>query len=169
VFSYLFSFKGRINRAKMWLFLVVQVVWTAFWFVTQPLVGRLVAAYLPSPAAMRYGAMAYLLAPLLYVFIAVFVKRLHDRSKSWWWFLGLFVLPMALIPVGYMLSGYAFVGFIPGLPAWTPVSDTHWEFLGFLLLGAGLLVYLWYFIELFCLRGTAGENRFGPDPLTSKT
>jgi uncharacterized membrane protein YhaH (DUF805 family) len=26
---------------------------------------------------------------------------------------------------------------------------------------------IWVFIELGCLKGTAGENRFGPDPLVS--
>jgi uncharacterized membrane protein YhaH (DUF805 family) len=24
---------------------------------------------------------------------------------------------------------------------------------------------IWYFIDVFCLRGTVGDNRFGPDPL----
>ena len=24
---------------------------------------------------------------------------------------------------------------------------------------------LWAFVELYCLRGTEGENRYGPDPL----
>jgi uncharacterized membrane protein YhaH (DUF805 family) len=24
---------------------------------------------------------------------------------------------------------------------------------------------IWAFVELYCLRGTVGENRFGPDPL----
>ena len=30
-----------------------------------------------------------------------------------------------------------------------------------------LIGTLWYFIDVFCLRGTAGDNRFGPDPLAS--
>ena len=169
MFNYLFSLRGRINRAKMWLFLVVEAVWTAIWFATQPLLARVVAAHLPNPAVIRYEAVAYLLVPLLCVFFAVFVKRLHDRNKSGWWFLVLFVVPMILIPVGYALSGYACVGFVPGLPAWMPVSDTRWALFGFIILGAGVAAYLWYFIELFCLRGTVGDNRFGADPLASKT
>jgi len=48
------------------------------------------------------------------------VKRYHDRDKSGWWILILF------IPL---------VGFI------------------------------WFLIELGCLPGTPGPNRFGPDPL----
>jgi len=27
------------------------------------------------------------------------------------------------------------------------------------------LISLWVFIELYFFRGTAGDNRFGPDPL----
>lgn len=27
----------------------------------------------------------------------------------------------------------------------------------------------WYFVEVGCLRGTAGDNRFGPDPLGDET
>jgi uncharacterized membrane protein YhaH (DUF805 family) len=26
---------------------------------------------------------------------------------------------------------------------------------------------IWYFIEVFCLRGAPGDNRFGPDPLAA--
>lgn len=26
---------------------------------------------------------------------------------------------------------------------------------------------IWYFVEAFCLRGTVGPNRFGPDPITA--
>ena len=36
----------------------------------------------------------------------------------------------------------------------------------FYLLGVPLLVIgVWCFVELFCLRGIRGPNRFGPDPL----
>ena len=30
------------------------------------------------------------------------------------------------------------------------------------------LIFLWVFIELYCLRGTTGDNRFGPDPLAGR-
>jgi uncharacterized membrane protein YhaH (DUF805 family) len=30
---------------------------------------------------------------------------------------------------------------------------------------AALAMLAWAFVELACLRGTTGENRFGPDPL----
>ena len=29
------------------------------------------------------------------------------------------------------------------------------------------VVALWFFVELGCLRGTVGPNRYGPDPLAA--
>ena len=38
----------------------------------------------------------------------------------------------------------------------------------FLLIGGiPLIGVIWLFVELACLKGTSGENRFGPDPLTA--
>jgi uncharacterized membrane protein YhaH (DUF805 family) len=31
------------------------------------------------------------------------------------------------------------------------------------------VIFVWAFIELFCLRGTPGDNRFGRDPLAART
>ena len=31
--------------------------------------------------------------------------------------------------------------------------------------GAGTIISLWAFVELYCLPGTTGSNRYGPDPL----
>jgi uncharacterized membrane protein YhaH (DUF805 family) len=28
-------------------------------------------------------------------------------------------------------------------------------------------ITVWAFVELYCLRGTTGPNRFGPDPLAT--
>jgi uncharacterized membrane protein YhaH (DUF805 family) len=32
---------------------------------------------------------------------------------------------------------------------------------------ASLAISIWAFVELGCLRGTAGPNKYGPDPLAS--
>jgi uncharacterized membrane protein YhaH (DUF805 family) len=34
--------------------------------------------------------------------------------------------------------------------------------------GASTLVSLWAFVEIYCLSGTVGDNRFGPDPLAKR-
>lgn len=159
VFYYLFGFNGRINRAKMWLFLIVVFAWMAVWFLTQPFVYDLCARFAPHPSLLRAESQIYLVAPILYPFFAVFVKRLHDRDKAWWWFLILFALPMTLMPIGFMLT--------VGMLSWGDPATRH--IVGPLIALLGQAGYLWYFIELFCLRGTRGENRFGPDPLEGKT
>jgi uncharacterized membrane protein YhaH (DUF805 family) len=78
-------------------------------------------------------------------FIAI--KRLHDRNKSGHW-LWLFCLaPGALNLMGKMAVAQGA----------TPV--------GMALMLAGIGVSIWGFLEIACLRGTTGPNRFGPDPL----
>jgi len=34
--------------------------------------------------------------------------------------------------------------------------------------GAATIINLWAFVELYILRGTVGDNRFGPDPLAGR-
>jgi uncharacterized membrane protein YhaH (DUF805 family) len=38
---------------------------------------------------------------------------------------------------------------------------------GILMSLAGTAIAIWAFVELGCLRGTVGPNRYGPDPLGS--
>jgi uncharacterized membrane protein YhaH (DUF805 family) len=79
--------------------------------------------------------------PIIISGIAVGIKRLHDRDKSGWWLLVFYVLPG-------VLSGFADqVG------------------LQIILSLASFAISIWGFVELGCLRGTSGPNRFGPDPL----
>jgi uncharacterized membrane protein YhaH (DUF805 family) len=32
----------------------------------------------------------------------------------------------------------------------------------------GMALYVWGFVELYCLRGTSGDNQYGPDPLAGR-
>jgi uncharacterized membrane protein YhaH (DUF805 family) len=80
--------------------------------------------------------------PLLWIAFALGAKRLHDRDKSAWWLLLFYVLPSILSNLSDQAGG-----------------------LGILLLLIGLALSIWAFVELGCLRGTVGPNRFGPDPL----
>jgi uncharacterized membrane protein YhaH (DUF805 family) len=75
---------------------------------------------------------------------ATTVKRLHDRNKSGWWIVPFFLAPNLLGEVGGWLGDSY------------PVN--------FLMLVLGVLSF-WGFVEMLCLRGTKGPNRFGPDPL----
>lgn len=86
----LFSFQGRINRAKFWLiavgiFVVEMIVFAA-------LGGSAAMSDDPQKAMASIGPVAGLV--LLVVFVVAFwislaagVKRFHDRNKSGWWML----------------------------------------------------------------------------------
>jgi uncharacterized membrane protein YhaH (DUF805 family) len=90
----LFSFQGRANRAKWWLvalgILVVEVILFAAIFGGAAMSGD------PEQIAAAIGPFAGI---VIFVFaviatwisIAVAVKRYHDRNKSGWWVLIVFV------------------------------------------------------------------------------
>ncbi|WP_020173939.1 DUF805 domain-containing protein [Methyloferula stellata] len=82
--------------------------------------------------------------PLL-VSTPIGIRRLHDRDKSGRWLVVFYGLPL--------LFGY--------------IADTTDIGVEFLLSLASTAIAIWGFIELGCLRGTEGPNRFGPDPLAS--
>jgi uncharacterized membrane protein YhaH (DUF805 family) len=146
--DYLFSPRGRINRAKYWLFVLVSIailvvliaamslVWANRIFDPQgglgfPLAGMIVLGII------------YL--ALLVVGIFVGIKRLHDRDKSGWWLLVFYLAPMLLSWVSAILSRNG-IGIVFAL--------------------ASFAISIWALVELGCLRGTVGPNRYGPDPLS---
>lgn len=117
------SFEGRINRAKFWLgsfalwvlwMLVNVVLWTVF--------GMRYAEgdILPAMGPVAWLVWVIIALALTYATFAVWAKRWHDRDKSGWWSL---------------------IMFVP-------------------IVGA-----IWILVELGCLPGTEGPNRFGQDPL----
>jgi uncharacterized membrane protein YhaH (DUF805 family) len=130
----LFSFAGRINRARYWLALLAADV-----------AGMLVVLGIGVATGRTYLAIAIAVAVFLalaWINLAVSIKRLHDRDKSAWWLLLFYVVP-GILPVLGMGNNSANV------------------ILG--LVGAGISI--WAFVELGCLRGTAGPNSYGADPL----
>jgi uncharacterized membrane protein YhaH (DUF805 family) len=76
---------------------------------------------------------------------AIAVKRLHDRDKSGWWVLLFYVAPNVASAIG-TASGDSGLLAVAGL--------------------VNLAISIWAFVEMGCLRGTAGTNRYGPDPLS---
>jgi len=85
--------------------------------------------------------------------LAVGVRRLHDLDRTGWWMVG----PMVPMVIGFILffmamrsalagGGMSGAGVVGGI---------------LLLIGGiiGIVLFVW-----FCMRGTEGPNRFGPDP-----
>jgi uncharacterized membrane protein YhaH (DUF805 family) len=78
------------------------------------------------------------------------VKRLHDRNRSG--YLAAFMLvPSIIMAVTDML------GFTSSSNVLGPLD--------YVLSGFILIVTVWFFIDLGCMRGTVGNNQYGPDPL----
>jgi uncharacterized membrane protein YhaH (DUF805 family) len=159
--DYFFGFHGRIGRARFWQFIALAVPFLmflllCFWAYALSIPG----AYenggptpLPrDPMGIALGIVwSAALLTVCIAAIAVFVKRLHDRNKAWWWVLILVVAP----------DLFDFYGFSQTVTLGGENIGGLAQLCGF----AGLALSLWAVAELGFLRGTAGENRFGPDPI----
>jgi len=83
----LFSFEGRIRRSTYWLYYIVLTVVFMVPFVI--LGGSAGENGEPSSAALIFLLVA--MVPLVWMQLAIAVKRWHDRDKSGWWVLISFV------------------------------------------------------------------------------
>lgn len=181
---YLFGFSGRINRAKIWLFILLTILAQAVFFaLLGPLMGFSVMGFWHAhnnPVAAIFGGLSNASAGLLTIgfYVAVFiagiavtVKRLHDRNKSAWWLIVFYVLPWFLNMRALTTYRYDFHGngpFTNIAMRMGPEISTNMGLPGGLLSALAFVLTVWAFVELYVLRGTIGDNRFGPDPLAGK-
>jgi uncharacterized membrane protein YhaH (DUF805 family) len=132
-----FGFSGRINRARYWSAVALLFIL----MLPLALLQYGLALMAGNIVAVTMSSVASIAG--MFSGFALGAKRLHDRDRSGWWQLFhflpfLIVVPAMLIKsVPLMLAGIAF----------------------------GVTVGIWLFLEIGCLRGTVGLNRFGPDPL----
>ena len=146
--SLLFSFRGRINRAKYWLALLV--------FLVVDIALGLAGWLLGNGLAFQILSFVVNLAVFIAT-IAVCIKRLHDRDRSGWWLLLFYGGPIVVALIG---------GFIFWAAADAVGMSLEWSSLGLrLCILGGFALVIWGFVEIGCRRGTSGYNRFGPDPL----
>ena len=110
----LFGFQGRVNRAKWWLvalaIFVVEMIVVAAIFGGAALSGdpQQIAAAMGGPIA---GIVIFVMVVIAtWIHIAIAVKRYHDRNKSGWWILIVFV------PVIGGLWYFIECGFLRGTP-----------------------------------------------------
>jgi uncharacterized membrane protein YhaH (DUF805 family) len=92
----------------------------------------------------------------------VVTKRLHDRNKSAWYLLIFVLIPSIFLGavIVALVYGALMTDDIGNLGALAPIGGA--------LTIAGSVIMIWAFVELACLRGTIGPNRYGPDPLEGK-
>jgi uncharacterized membrane protein YhaH (DUF805 family) len=144
LFSLLFSFTGRINRAKWWLGLVILgVANIAGGLVINP--GLFFADAPPPPSLPDTLWQMALLVPMT----AITVKRFNDTDRPAW-------LGFLFLPLGVLL----YLG--PHLKEWTGSVDAT-KLLPLLL--ALFVYFVFALIDNGFVRGTDGPNRYGPDPL----
>jgi uncharacterized membrane protein YhaH (DUF805 family) len=144
--SLLFSFRGRINRARYWLGnsgVVVAAFVLAF-------AGALILAPLGDKGAAG-GLMLALMGAIMLVAawctLALQVKRFHDSGRSGWF---------SLIPM--IPATMIFITFVGGAAMNAPAASVVPNTLPWF--GIGFLINLWLFIDLGCLPGTDGPNKF---------
>ena len=138
----LFSFQGRLNRKPYWMTAIATMV---IIIVLLLLALILIREHRFEFAGLTLTLLVILYIPLIWIGLAIGAKRLHDRDKSAWWLLVFYALPTILSTAADRTEDVQFI-------------ILH-------LISFGITV--WAFVELGCLRGTVGSNRYGPDPLSA--
>ena len=117
----LFSFKGRLNRAKFWQmhFLIISYAFSVKFIAN--LIARIIIGSIGETAGNVFVVLILLLMGILggWSVLAVTVKRWHDRDKSGWWIL-IHFLPIigtiwAIVELGFLkgTKGYNRFGLNP--------------------------------------------------------
>jgi uncharacterized membrane protein YhaH (DUF805 family) len=150
----LFGFDGRLNRKPYWIAtieltvvaIVVALGVAAAFTVTGKVSSAEELLRVAHPWLTGFGFI------LAYPAAAVFAKRLHDRDKPGW-LSALLIVPM-LVETVLDPAGSA------------PQTDLTRA----IYLSASVITWVvavWFLVELGLLRGTVGDNRYGPDPLSA--
>ena len=146
-----FSFKGRLNRKAFALYFF-RLFFFAILFLSPWL---LMPEDSTPPVHVTIIAVTILLVPILLIgagIFSCFVKRCHDLNFSGWWFFIFSILANAVNNLTDDDGDSRFPDILPN-----PIT------LSILLVCLLISVVLYYF--LFFVKGTKGENKYGPDPL----
>jgi len=147
---------GRINRQAWWIGVVVLIVVA---IALNFILGAILGGGMPSieqlmdPAVMaayaqKQGWISLIIGLITaYPYIALSVKRRHDRDNNGYDAIGLIVFSL----VWSLVQALGFVG------STNPV---------YMIVSVIFLIYAIYIlVQLGFLKGTAGPNSYGPDPL----
>ena len=134
----LFGFKGRINRAKYWL---VVLIWCLVW------AGIAVGMIMSSASTVAATVALIVSIPTVVSGLAIGFKRLHDRNKSGWSLVLFYLVPLVVVTWANLVEAGMFQNAL--------------SLVGFLFL-------IWAFVALGCRRGSIGGNSYGPDPVAPK-
>ncbi len=165
-----FWFSGRAPRWLYWLFVLppwflIALAFNNFMFPenqTLPILTNWISdltAKMTDPSVQSsdktFSDHASNLAFLLFAYIynVVIVKRLHDRDKSGFWLIGIY-LPYILFFVYFIFRDH--------LPE---IKNSDFLVISFIISKIlSWIVSCWMLIELGFFAGTKGPNKYGPDP-----
>jgi uncharacterized membrane protein YhaH (DUF805 family) len=142
LFEFMFGASGRINRAKYWKSMLIFCFAGLF-------VGVLLMTAAGLAAPLFTIALVVVFVPWLIWGFAIHTERLHDRDKSAWWLVVFFLAPGG-------------VGHLADMPLFHGATANA---LHYVLALTVFALTIWGFVEIGCLRGTAGPNRYGANPL----
>jgi len=161
------SFDGRISRQSFWLGIlgiigasIIAIFALGTLFGTSGTVSKFVWTIIS--------------LALFYPAAAISAKRLHDRNKPTLPWLAIFFLPgfisnlMQIFRIDYSVLDMSQMEGMGGMMGM--FSSAGQDFLvpgklAMLVSLVALVVGIWALVELGFLKGTDGENSFGPDPL----
>jgi uncharacterized membrane protein YhaH (DUF805 family) len=165
------EFSGRSSRAEFWwFFLGLFLAYLVFWFLLFGVVASSVGTSQNNPGVGMLGAIGFgsvilglFWLALIIPTIAVQVRRLHDTNRSGWW-LGAFYLLYAV----YFVLMFGMLGSVMSAAAAgggaAPTPPNSGMFMGIMILGVVMFVYMIVLLVFYCTAGTKGPNRFGEDP-----
>jgi uncharacterized membrane protein YhaH (DUF805 family) len=142
------TFSGRAPRSEYWWF----ILFGFFVNIAASIADFAIMGVAP-PGHSGGGPVRIVVSLALFLpNLAVSVRRFHDTNRSGFWLLGFYGVILAagiLMVVSFFLSGQPAA---PNLP---------------MVVASALIIFvmlIWWFV-IMVLKGTTGENRFGPDPL----
>jgi len=133
------DFKTRAPRAEYW------------WFYLATLIADRVLSFVEKQTSFGDSLSSLFALAVMVPWVAVTVRRLHDTDRSGWWLL-IFVIPFA---------GFVGLAVQSGFAGGDVIEDNPLPFFGLVALTVigGLALFIFTVTQ-----GTAGANRFGPDP-----
>src|SRR5260221_3872088 len=131
------NFRARAARSEYWY-------WLLFIALTSIAAGLTDLALFPRREVHLLNTLVCL--ALVLPGLAVSVRRLHDLDRTGWWMLLIFG---PTIGVWVLIGLNSIVGWWDFLPIIPIIGGVGW-----------IVLLIWK-----CTPGTAGPNRFGPDPL----
>ncbi len=152
----LFSFQGRIRRRDWWLLGIAMAV------IGTIVISVLDAALKQSGQTVRMVVNDGFVLLMNWMGFALSAKRMHDRGRSGWWL----IVPLVVDVAAIALAVTAYFTMMAAGHDQNALSAAIGSagLAGIVLMLLMLVVGIWLFIDLGCLDGAPGPNKYGPSP-----